>query len=77
MRGRDCDIKCKHAMDVTPNWRAKCSKVLQDIHGIVTKWSNRISRSSTHFCKIPQHLLMTTTRGNKSLCRTYNRVSIY
>ena len=52
MEGRDCDIKCKHAMDVPPNWRAKCSKVLQDIHGIVTKWSNRISRSSTHFYKI-------------------------
>ena len=41
MEGRDCDIKCKHAMDVPPNWRAKCSKVLQDIHGIVTKWSKK------------------------------------
>ena len=46
MEGRDCDIKCKHAMDVPPNWRAKCSKVLQDIHGIVTKWSKR---SLKHF----------------------------
>ena len=53
----DCGMKYKHAMDVTPNRRGKCSKVLQDIHGIVTKWSKR---SSTHFYEIPKDLLMTT-----------------